>query len=220
MIKNTHAHTPQHTLSAYSDNAAVVEGYASRVSVPIPARRRTAAKRERRFGVLHQGGNPQPSDRDRAVSRREHRRRRRDPRRRRDRPRRQAEGRPERLQRLAPAHPDAAAAVGRRDAHAQSAHGAGAGDHARRPARRGRVQQRVRPPEPDRLLPQLRARRRPRTDARLRQADHARRRPRRDRSRAGGEARPAAGRRGDRARRPGDADRPGRRRGQFGGLRR
>ncbi|MFT3763171.1 MAG: phosphoribosylformylglycinamidine synthase [Pseudoxanthomonas sp.] len=27
MIRNTHAHTPQHTLSAYSDNAAVVEGF-------------------------------------------------------------------------------------------------------------------------------------------------------------------------------------------------
>ncbi len=27
MIKNTHQHTPQHTLSAYSDNAAVVEGF-------------------------------------------------------------------------------------------------------------------------------------------------------------------------------------------------
>ena len=27
MIKNTHAHTPEYTLSAYSDNAAVVEGY-------------------------------------------------------------------------------------------------------------------------------------------------------------------------------------------------
>ncbi|PJK06392.1 phosphoribosylformylglycinamidine synthase [Lysobacteraceae bacterium NML71-0210] len=30
MIKNTHAKTPQHTLSAYSDNAAVVAGYPSR----------------------------------------------------------------------------------------------------------------------------------------------------------------------------------------------
>ena len=30
MIKNTHAKTPEHTLSAYSDNAAVVAGYASR----------------------------------------------------------------------------------------------------------------------------------------------------------------------------------------------
>ncbi|MEO8364761.1 MAG: phosphoribosylformylglycinamidine synthase [Pseudoxanthomonas sp.] len=29
MIKHTHAQTPQHTLSAYSDNAAVVEGYVS-----------------------------------------------------------------------------------------------------------------------------------------------------------------------------------------------
>ncbi|GAB2502730.1 phosphoribosylformylglycinamidine synthase [Lysobacter humi (ex Lee et al. 2017)] len=30
MIRHTHATTPQHTLSAYSDNAAVVEGYAAR----------------------------------------------------------------------------------------------------------------------------------------------------------------------------------------------
>ncbi len=30
MIKNTHQRTPQHTLSAYSDNAAVVEGYETR----------------------------------------------------------------------------------------------------------------------------------------------------------------------------------------------
>ena len=30
MIKHTHAQTPQHTLSAYSDNAAVVEGYPTR----------------------------------------------------------------------------------------------------------------------------------------------------------------------------------------------
>ncbi|MFC0676910.1 phosphoribosylformylglycinamidine synthase [Lysobacter korlensis] len=37
MIKHTHAQTPQHTLSAYSDNAAVVEGYASRRFRPDPA---------------------------------------------------------------------------------------------------------------------------------------------------------------------------------------
>ena len=37
MIKNTHVATPQHTLSAYSDNAAVVEGYASRRFRPDPA---------------------------------------------------------------------------------------------------------------------------------------------------------------------------------------
>ncbi|MDI9238769.1 phosphoribosylformylglycinamidine synthase [Lysobacter sp. LF1] len=36
MIKHTHAMTPEHTLSAYSDNAAVVEGYASRRFRPDP----------------------------------------------------------------------------------------------------------------------------------------------------------------------------------------
>ncbi|HEY4555498.1 MAG TPA: phosphoribosylformylglycinamidine synthase, partial [Lysobacter sp.] len=36
MIKHTHAQTPEHTLSAYSDNAAVVEGYASRRFRPDP----------------------------------------------------------------------------------------------------------------------------------------------------------------------------------------
>ncbi|MEQ1513681.1 MAG: phosphoribosylformylglycinamidine synthase [Lysobacteraceae bacterium] len=37
MIKHTHAQTPQHTLSAYSDNAAVVEGFAARRFRPDPA---------------------------------------------------------------------------------------------------------------------------------------------------------------------------------------
>ncbi|HSD17078.1 MAG TPA: phosphoribosylformylglycinamidine synthase [Thermomonas sp.] len=37
MIKNTHATTPEHTLSAYSDNAAVVEGYATARFRPDPA---------------------------------------------------------------------------------------------------------------------------------------------------------------------------------------
>ena len=36
MIRNTHARTPQHTLSAYSDNAAVVEGYPARRFRPDP----------------------------------------------------------------------------------------------------------------------------------------------------------------------------------------
>ncbi|QSX73605.1 phosphoribosylformylglycinamidine synthase [Lysobacter arenosi] len=39
MIKHTHATTPEHTLSAYSDNAAVVEGYASRRFRPDPITR-------------------------------------------------------------------------------------------------------------------------------------------------------------------------------------
>ena len=37
MIKHTHARTPEHTLSAYSDNAAVVEGYATARFRPDPA---------------------------------------------------------------------------------------------------------------------------------------------------------------------------------------
>jgi len=36
MIKHTHAQTPEHTLSAYSDNAAVVEGYPARRFRPDP----------------------------------------------------------------------------------------------------------------------------------------------------------------------------------------
>jgi len=36
MIKHTHARTPEHTLSAYSDNAAVVEGYVTRRYRPDP----------------------------------------------------------------------------------------------------------------------------------------------------------------------------------------
>jgi hypothetical protein len=68
-VQDDQAHpraTPEHTLSAYSDNAAVVEGYAAARFRPDPATQRTAPKR-RRQRVLHQGRNPQPPDRDRAV---------------------------------------------------------------------------------------------------------------------------------------------------------
>ncbi len=147
-----------------------------------------------------------------------HRRRRRDPRRGRDRPRRQAEGRPDRLLGVAPAHPDAAAAVGRRRARST---------RAWRRRWRSCSTARSAPPRSTtnsagRTWPAISAASScaegDGTDPRLRQADHAGRRPRRDRPRPGREARPAARRRGGRARRPGDADRPGRRRRQFGGL--
>ncbi|MFC5577156.1 phosphoribosylformylglycinamidine synthase [Lysobacter niabensis] len=46
MIKNTHATTPQYTLSAYSDNAAVVEGYAARRFRPDPATQAYASEAE------------------------------------------------------------------------------------------------------------------------------------------------------------------------------
>ena len=44
MIKNTQAQTPEHVLSAYSDNAAVVEGYAASRWRPDPATQRYRAE--------------------------------------------------------------------------------------------------------------------------------------------------------------------------------
>ena len=46
MIRHTHARTPQHTLSAYSDNAAVVEGLPARRFRPDPATLRYRAEGE------------------------------------------------------------------------------------------------------------------------------------------------------------------------------
>ncbi|WP_064748862.1 phosphoribosylformylglycinamidine synthase [Lysobacter antibioticus] len=46
MIKHTHAQTPENTLSAYSDNAAVVEGYAARRFRPQPGSQAYAAEAE------------------------------------------------------------------------------------------------------------------------------------------------------------------------------
>ncbi|HEV8693776.1 MAG TPA: phosphoribosylformylglycinamidine synthase, partial [Lysobacter sp.] len=46
MIKNTHATTPQYTLSAYSDNAAVVEGYAASRFRPQPGTQAYASEAE------------------------------------------------------------------------------------------------------------------------------------------------------------------------------
>ncbi|MDR7097682.1 phosphoribosylformylglycinamidine synthase [Lysobacter niabensis] len=46
MIKNTHATTPQYTLSAYSDNAAVVEGYGARRFRPQPGTQAYASEAE------------------------------------------------------------------------------------------------------------------------------------------------------------------------------
>ena len=46
MIKHTHARTPRHTLSAYSDNAAVVEGLPARRFRPDPATLRYRAEGE------------------------------------------------------------------------------------------------------------------------------------------------------------------------------
>ncbi len=88
------------------------------------------------------------------------------------------------------------------------------------PLGRRRVQQRIRPPEPDRLFPQLRTAGRARRPARAPTTSRSCWPAASARStEPGGEAAAAARRRRDRARRPGHADRPGRRRRVFGGLR-
>jgi phosphoribosylformylglycinamidine synthase len=158
MIKHTHARTPQHTLSAYSDNAAVVEGATCSASARIRTRTNTAAKPRLPGAFCIKVETHNHPTGDLAFPGRVHRCGRRNPRRRRHRSRRPPEGGPGRFLRLAPAHPDAAAAVGSA-ARAQSAHGAGARDHDRRSAgaRRSTTNSAV---QPQRLFPQLRTRRR------------------------------------------------------------
>ena len=219
MIKNTHQQSPAHTLSAYKDNAAVIEGSDGKRFFADPKRRRVA-RRTRARRLRDQGGDAQPSHRDRAMARRRHRRRRRDPRRGRHRPRRQAEGRPDRASRCRDLRiPGHAAAVGS-GASAAAAHGQRVRDHARWPARRRRVQQRIRPARAWAAIsaPSRANCRAGRFPPRLRQADHACRRPGQHPRRPRAEARAAARSQGDRARWPGDADRPGRRCRLVGGL--
>ena len=118
---------------------------------------------------------------------RRHRRRRRDPRRRRHRPRRAAQGRADRLLGQQPAPARHRRALGARPGRQARAHRQRAADHDRGPAGRRRLQQRVRPAQPGRLLPRLRADR-GRRAARLPQADHDRRRPGRDQRRPDAQA--------------------------------
>ncbi len=71
MIRNTHAESPQLTLTAYKDNAAVVEGFTRpRASAPSATAASTCSKPSAAVGLLHQGGNAQPPDRDLALPRR------------------------------------------------------------------------------------------------------------------------------------------------------
>ena len=98
------------------------------------------------------------------------------------------------------------------------AHRQRAADHDRRPAGRRRVQQRVRPPEPGRLLPRVRAGRR-RRHPRLPQAHHDRRRPGRDPRRPDPQDRVPGRHAAGAAGRPGHAHRHGRRRRQLDGGR-
>ena len=115
--------------------------------------------------------------------------------------------------------PGLAAAVGTLVAGQAGSHRVAAVDHARRADRRRELQQRVRPAEPRGLLPHELARGGRRL-ARLSQADHDRRRLGQHSRRERRQRRAGPRRQARRARRPGDADRPRRRRGVVAGQRR
>ncbi len=216
MIRETHRAHPAGTVVAYSDNAAVMEGDDG-CALPS-ARRRQVRRGARAHAHAHEGRDAQSSDRDRAVPGRCDRIGRRDPRRRRHRHRRQAEGGPRRLHRVEPAHSGSHACVGAGLRQAGS-HRVRAVDHDRRPDRRGVVQQRVRPAQPHRLLPHVRAGGRGR-GARLSQADHDRRRRRQHPRRPHAQARARRRRAVHPAWRARHADRHGRRRRIVDGDRR
>ena len=89
MIRHTEKTSPQHTVVAYDDNAAVMEGGPIAALAAAGLHQRAAVRRARRDRArADEGRDAQPPDRDLALRRRGHRRRRRDPRRRRHRPRR------------------------------------------------------------------------------------------------------------------------------------
>ena len=208
MIRKTHQANPQGTVSAYSDNAAVMEGRTIERYFADPVSRRyayheglthTLMKVETHnhptaispFPGAATGSGGEIRDEGATGSRVE------------------AEGRAVRVLGVEPADSRVRAAVGRRRVEARSDRVA-ARDHDRRTDRRGVVQQRVRPAQPRRLLPHVRAggeRRR----ARLPQADHAGRRRRQHPGRARAQGRRAGGLAADPARRARPADRHGRR---------
>ena len=113
MIKNTYARNSRGVLSAYRDNAAVIEGpHGERWFADVDSHVYALQRRADRHS--DEGRDAQSSDGDLAVPGRGDRLRRRDSRRRRDRARRQAEGGPRGLLRVAPAHSGLRAAVGAR----------------------------------------------------------------------------------------------------------
>ncbi len=79
MIRNTHAHSPRGVLSAYQDNAAVIEGWPGSVISRIRSPASTARIAEP-IDILMKVETHKPPDGDLAISRRLHRFGRRDPR--------------------------------------------------------------------------------------------------------------------------------------------
>ncbi len=223
MIRRSTEASPAGVLSAYHDNAAVIEGSLAGRFFPDPA---TGVYRysQRAGPHLDQGRDPQPPDRDLALSRRRDRFGRRDPRRGRDRPRRQAQGGPVRFLGLEPAPARRGPPVGARLRQAGSDR-LGARHHARGADRRAprsttssaartcaATFARWRSSAARRVELGLRG-------ARLPQADHGRGRPRQHPRGARAEGRDPGRRADRRAGRAGDADRSRRRRRVVGRVR-
>ena len=139
MIRHTQACNPGEVLSAYRDNAAVASRARSELVRSGPVHR-TVLDGTRAGRDSDEGGDPQSSHRDLAVSGRRHRFRRRDSRRGGDGPRRPQQGGDVRILSLEPAHPGLRPAMGARQWPAL-AHRFCTRDHARRSDRRRRVQQ-------------------------------------------------------------------------------
>ena len=151
MIRDTHARAPQHTVVAYSDNASVMEGGV--VQRWLPEGYTNAPRYSGRDELTHVLMKVETHNHPTAISPfpgRVDRRRWRDPRRGRDRPRLEAEGGAHRLHGLEPASATDRRrrrdrrAVGARALRQARSHRERPADHDRRPARRRRVQQRVR----------------------------------------------------------------------------
>ncbi len=172
MIRNTHKLHPEGTVVAYSDNSSVIEGAEIDRFYPR-ARRCYAFSKELTHTLMKVETHNHPTAiapfAGAATGSR-----RRDPRRRRDRLRLQAQGGSGRLLRVQPATFPASTSLGKAAPIGQAGKriASASADHDRRPARRRRVQQRIRPSQPGGLLPHLR-RERQRRSARLPQAHHA-----------------------------------------------
>ena len=160
MIRNTHAKNPAGRALGVSRQRRR-HGRRARQALLPESRERHLRRGRRAHRHPHEGGDAQPPDGDLAVSRRGHRLGRRDPRRRRDRvaarnPRPDSRDFPSRTC----AFPGFEQPWEKRtvDGTGQAgSHRLGARHHDRRADRRRRVQQRIRPAEHLRLLPQLRA---------------------------------------------------------------
>ena len=147
--------SPGGVLSAYQDNAAVIEGTQAGRFFPDPATGVYARAREPVHILMKVETHNHPT----AISPfpgRGHRLGRRDPRRGRDRPRRAPKAGLTGFSVSNLRLPGARRAPGRRTTASPTASRARS-TSCSRPARRRRLQQRVRPPEPRRLLPHLRA---------------------------------------------------------------